>query len=69
MKEFGPLLGYSIEMEQNKSENPKGPRNSAVTWMQILPAVSAYVRSTILNYHDSEDIIQNIETVVALQSK
>ena len=23
MKEFGPLLGYSIEMEQKKSENQK----------------------------------------------
>lgn len=65
MKEFGPLLGYSIEMEQKKSENPKGPRNSAATWMQILPAVSAYVRSIILNYHDSEDIIQNIAVIFA----
>jgi len=54
MKEFGSLLGYSIEMEQKKSENPKGPRKPAALWMQILPAVSAYVRSIILNYHDSE---------------
>ena len=29
MKEFGPLLGYSMEMEQKKSENPKGPHNPA----------------------------------------
>ena len=65
MKEFGPLLGYSIEMEQKKSENPKGPRNSAASWMQILPTVSAYVRSMILNYHDSEDIIQNIAVIFA----
>jgi RNA polymerase sigma-70 factor (ECF subfamily) len=65
MKEFGPLLGYSIEMEQKKSENPKGPRKPAALWMQILPAVSAYVRSIILNYHDSEDIIQNIAVIFA----
>jgi len=65
MKEFGLFSGYPIGMEQKKSENPKGSRNSAVTWMQILPAVSAYVRSTILNYHDSEDIIQNIAVIFA----
>lgn len=54
-----------LKMEHKESENPKRPRNSAITWMQILPAVSAYVRSTILNYHDSEDIIQNIAVVFA----
>ena len=54
-----------MKMEQKKSENPKGPRNSAATWMQILPTVSAYVRSMILNYHDSEDIIQNIAVIFA----
>ena len=65
MKEFGPFLGYSIGMEQNESENPKGLFNPAAVWMQILPMVSAYVRSTILNYHDSEDIIQNIAVIFA----
>jgi RNA polymerase sigma-70 factor (ECF subfamily) len=52
-------------MEQKESENPKGPRNPAASWMQILPTVSAYVRSMILNYHDSEDIIQNIAVIFA----
>ncbi len=31
----------------------------------MLPTVSAYVRSTILNYHDSEDIIQDIAVIFA----
>jgi RNA polymerase sigma-70 factor, ECF subfamily len=52
-------------MEPKNQEKPKGPRNSAASWMQILPTVSAYVRSMILNYHDSEDIIQNIAVIFA----
>jgi RNA polymerase sigma-70 factor (ECF subfamily) len=65
MKEMAPLLGYFNEMEQKSSENPKGTRHSAASWMQVLPTVSAYVRSMILNYHDSEDIIQNIAVIFA----
>ena len=54
-----------MEMDHKKSENPKGPRKPAALWMQILPTVSAYIRSMILNYHDSEDIIQNIAVIFA----
>jgi len=33
--------------------------------MQVLPTVSAYVRSMILNYHDSEDVIQTVAVIFA----
>ncbi len=31
----------------------------------MLPTVSAYVRSMILNYHDSEDVIQTVAVIFA----
>ena len=52
-------------MAHNERENPSRPRNAAASWMQMLPTVSAYVRSMILNYHDSEDVIQTVAVIFA----
>jgi RNA polymerase sigma-70 factor (ECF subfamily) len=52
-------------MKQEGHENIDGKRKSAACWMDILSIVSAYVRAMVLNYHDSQDIIQNIAVVFA----
>ena len=52
-------------MAHNEREKPNRPRSAAASWMQMLPTVSAYVRSMILNYHDSEDVIQTVAVVFA----
>jgi RNA polymerase sigma-70 factor (ECF subfamily) len=54
-----------MTMVHNERENPNRPRNAAASWMQMLPTVSAYVRSMILNYHDSEDVIQTVAVIFA----
>ena len=36
---------------------------SITAWLEVQTTVSAYVRSVIPNYHDSEDVIQNIALV------
>jgi RNA polymerase sigma-70 factor (ECF subfamily) len=39
-------------------------KHAAITsWIEVQTIVAAYVRSVILNYHDSEDVIQNIAVV------
>jgi RNA polymerase sigma-70 factor (ECF subfamily) len=52
-------------MKEERSQNNNRKRNSAACWMNILSIVSAYVRAMVLNYHDSQDIIQNIAVVFA----
>lgn len=52
-------------MEQERTQNHNGKLNTAACWMEVLPIVSAYVRSMILEYHDAEDVIQNIAVVFA----
>lgn len=56
-------------MEQERFKNIDRERNSAACWMDILSIVSAYVRVMVLNYHDSQDIIQNIAVVFAEKFK
>ena len=51
-------------MQRNASHNRDG-RDPVAVWMKVLPVVSAYVRSLILNYHDSEDVIHEIAVVFA----
>ncbi|MFC1766032.1 sigma factor, partial [Planctomycetota bacterium] len=55
---------YSMTLQRNASHNRHG-QNPAAAWMKVLPVVSAYVRSLILNFHDSEDVIQEIAVVFA----
>ena len=50
-------------MEKDPFRSPK--TNTAVKWMTVLPTVSAYVRSLIHNYHDSEDVIQDVAVAFA----
>ncbi|MCP4454892.1 MAG: sigma-70 family RNA polymerase sigma factor [Planctomycetes bacterium] len=65
MKEMTSSPGYYMTMAHDIPQKPDRPRNAAASWMQLLPTVSAYVRSTILNYHDSEDVIQNTAVIFA----
>ncbi|MBX2853274.1 MAG: sigma-70 family RNA polymerase sigma factor [Phycisphaeraceae bacterium] len=37
----------------------------ALLWGQAKPAVSAYVRSTVRNHHDAEDVIQSTVSQIA----
>lgn len=52
-----------MQPERLQTNTNKG--HSITSWIEVQTTVSAYVRSLILNYHDSEDVIQNIALVFA----
>lgn len=54
----------SLVMKKRELDS-QGQYQHAAAWMKVLPVVSAYVRSVLRNYHDSEDVIQNIAVVFA----
>ena len=52
-------------MEPKRRQTNTNKRHSITSWIEVQTTVSAYVHSVILNYHDSEDVIQNIALVFA----
>ena len=52
-------------MEPKRRQTNTNKRHSITSWIEVQTTVSAYVHSVILNYHDSEDVIQNIAVVFA----
>jgi len=52
-------------MEPKRLQTNTNKRHSITSWIEVQTTVSAYVHSVILNYHDSEDVIQNIAVVFA----
>jgi len=51
---------------QPERVQPNTNKHYSITyWMEVQTIVSAYVRSLVLNFHDSEDVIQNIALVFA----
>lgn len=52
-------------MQPKRQQTNTNERHSITSWIEVQTTVSAYVRSLILNFHDSEDVIQNIALVFA----
>jgi len=52
-------------MQPKRLQTNTNKHHSITAWMAVQTTVSAYVRSVILDYHDSEDVIQNIALVFA----
>ena len=50
-------------MKPKRLQRNTNEHYSITSWMEVQTIVSAYVRSVVLNYHDSEDVIQNIAMV------
>jgi RNA polymerase sigma factor (sigma-70 family) len=50
-------------MQPKRLQTNTNKHRSITSWIEVQTTVSAYVRSLILNYHDSEDVIQNIALV------
>jgi len=52
-------------MRPKRLQTNTNRRHSITSWIEVQTTVSAYVRSLILDFHDSEDVIQNIALVFA----
>jgi RNA polymerase sigma-70 factor, ECF subfamily len=52
-------------MKPKRRQTNTNKRHSITSWIEVQTTVAAYVHSVILNYHDSEDVIQNIAVVFA----
>jgi len=52
-------------MSSENTQDSQSRHKMAICWSQVYPMVSAYVHSMIFNFHDSEDVIQEVGVAMA----